>query len=126
MHSRHCTSWLSLLKSHLAVRVGLEDSFGWIIWEAITITSALNGGLSMANKQYHRLLLRSSEGTYIQVPLTPQTLQGYFKTLNFSTYKINSWVTCNLNYTLFAFTWALVVATSKDFVVTSMYESLYS
>ena len=30
------------------------------------------------------------------------------------------------SYTLFAFTWALVVATSKDFVVTSMYKSLCS
>ena len=43
-------------------RGGLEEDFWQINWEAITITFALNGGLSMANKQYHGLLLRSSEG----------------------------------------------------------------
>ena len=33
-----------------------------MIWEPITFTFALNGGLFMANNQYFRLFLRSSEG----------------------------------------------------------------
>ena len=45
-------------------RDNLQDGFRQIIWEAITITFTLNGGLSVANKQYHRLLLRRSEGMY--------------------------------------------------------------
>ena len=44
-----------------------RDSFGndfWQIdWEGIN-TSALNGGLSMANKHCYALLLRSCEGIY--------------------------------------------------------------
>ena len=34
-------------------REGIEKDFWQINWEAITVTFALNGGLSMANKQYH-------------------------------------------------------------------------
>ena len=35
--------------------------------EAITITFMLSGGLSMADNQYHRLLLRRSKGKYKSV-----------------------------------------------------------
>ena len=33
-------------------------------WPSVHHSNILNGGLSVASKQYHRLLLRSSEGIY--------------------------------------------------------------
>ena len=47
-------------------RDGLEDDFWWINWDVITIMSALNGGLSVINKQHYKFSLhvRSSEGIY--------------------------------------------------------------
>ena len=47
----------------MSVRREGEDIWR-INWEAITITFVMNGDLLMANKQYHRLLLRSAEGIY--------------------------------------------------------------
>ena len=41
--------------------------FWSINWEMITIISALNSGISMTNKQYYKLPLRSSEGIYKSV-----------------------------------------------------------
>ena len=43
-------------------RDGFEDDFWQINWESVTITFMLKDGLSVANKQYYRLLLRNSEG----------------------------------------------------------------
>ena len=45
-------------------RDGFEEEFWQIHWKGITITFMLKSGLSVANKQYYRLLLRSSEGIY--------------------------------------------------------------
>ena len=43
---------------------GFEDDFWRIIWESIIFIAALHDGLSEANKQHYRLLLRNSEDIY--------------------------------------------------------------
>ena len=47
---------------YIAMNDGLEAGFWQISWEAVTISFALNSGLSMDRQQYYRFLLRRSEG----------------------------------------------------------------